>query len=164
VNTVYQEVAERIRGEVSDLARVIQRALQSWSRGEQLPDERDVYVESVALNLHGFYSGLERVFELIARHVDRSLPAGEGGHHDLLQQMTKEMAETRPAVISPESASMLDELRRFRHLVRNVYAFSLAPEKMEPLIAALPGLWQQAQAELSAFADFLEELAQANPT
>jgi hypothetical protein len=80
------------------------------------------------------------VFELIARHVDRSLPAGEGWHHDLLQQMTKEMAETRPAVISPESASMLDELRRFRHLVRNVHAFSLAPEKMKPLIAALPGL------------------------
>jgi hypothetical protein len=35
---------------------------------------------------------------------------------------------------------------------------------MEPLMAALPGLWEQVQAERSAFADFLEELAQATPT
>ena len=38
----------------------------------------------------------------------------------------------RPAVIGPESASALDELRRFRHLVRNVYTFNLVPEKMTP--------------------------------
>ena len=161
---MYGELAERIRGEVSDLARVIQRALQSWSRGQRLPDERDVYLESVALNLHSFYSVVERLFELIARHVDGALPTGEGWHHNLLQQMSKEIAERRPAVISPESASMLDEFRRFRHLVRNVYTFNLVPQKMEPLMAALPGLWEQVQAELSAFADFLEELAQATPT
>lgn len=123
-----------------------------------------MYLESVALNLHAFYSGLERLFELIARDVDRVLRAGEGWHHDLLQQMTKEIAETRPAVISPDSASTLDELRRFRHLVRNVYTFNLVPQKMEPLMSALPGLWRQVQAELAAFADFLEELAQAGPT
>ena len=161
---MYGELAERIRGEVSDLARVIQRALHSWSRGQRLPDERDVYLESVALNLHSFYSVVERLFELIARHVDGALPTGEGWHHNLLQQMSKEIAERRPAVISPESASMLDEFRRFRHLVRNVYTFNLVPQKMEPLMAALPGLWEQVQAELSAFADFLEELAQATPT
>jgi hypothetical protein len=164
VNEVYRELAERIRGEAADLTRVVQRALHSWSRGQGLAAERDVYLESVALNLHAFYSGLERLFELIARHVDRVLPAGERWHHDLLQQMTKEMAETRPAVISPDSASTLDELRRFRHLVRNVYTFNLVPQKMEPLMSALPGLWQRVQAELAAFADFLEELAQAGAT
>lgn len=164
MNKVYQELAERIRGEVPDLERVVQRVLQAWSRGQRSLGEQDVYLESVALNLHGFYSVLERLFELTARHVDRNLPAGETWHHDLLQQMTKDMVETRPAVISRESASTLDELRRFRHLVRNVYTFNLVPEKMEPLISALPGLWPQVRAELLAFADFLEELAQANQT
>jgi len=138
VNRVYQELAERIRGEVSDLARVIERALRSWSGGQRLPGERDVYLESVALNLHGFYSGLERLFELIARHVDRALPAGEGWHHDLLQQMSREIAETRPAVISPESASRLDELRRFRHLVRNVYPEFCTPNAVTPSPALMP--------------------------
>lgn len=34
---------------------------------------------------------------------------------------------------------------------------------MEPLITTLPGLWQQAQAEMSAFADFLDEIIPSRP-
>ena len=40
--------------------------------------------------------------------------------------------------------------------------FKLVPDKMKRLISDLPGLWSQVQAELSAFADFLSELAHAN--
>jgi hypothetical protein len=124
------------------------------------PDEQ-AYVDSAALNLHGFYSGLERLFELIARHVDRNPPAGETWHRDLLQQMADEVPSVRPAVISQDNAHALDEFRRFRHLVRNVYTFNLIPDKMEPLTSTLPRLWPQVRAELLAFADFLEALAQA---
>jgi hypothetical protein len=161
VNPVHQELAERIRGELVDLAAVIRRALHSWERGRRVADEQGVYLESVALNLHAFYSGVERLFELIARHVDGALPAGESWHHDLLRQMANEIAEVRPAVIGHESAGALDEFRRFRHLVRNVYAFNLVPQKMNPLLVALPGLWQQLHAELSAFAGFLEEVGKS---
>jgi len=163
VNTVCRELAERIRGEVSDLERLIQRVLQSWEGGQRSPDQQDVYLDSVALNLHGFYSWVERLFELIARHVDRDLDlaTGETWHQDLLQRMTKDIQE-RPALISGESASMLDELRRFRHLVRNIYTFNLVPEKMKPLVSSLPELWPRLRAELLAFADFLEDVAQAS--
>ena len=130
MNKAYQELTERIRGEVPNLSRALQRALRSWSCGQQLPDEQEVYLDSVALNLHAFYSGLERLFELIARHVDRYLPSGETWHYNLLQQVTRERAPVRPAVISPENASTLDELRRFRHLVRHVYTFKLVPERI----------------------------------
>lgn len=157
----YQEIAERIRGEVAELEHATQRALYAWSQAQQTPDEQ-AYVDSVALTLHGFYSGLERLFELIARHVDRELPAGDAWHRDLLEQMANEVPEVRPAVIGKGSAHALDEFRRFRHLVRNVYTFNLIPEKMEPLISALPGLWSQVRVELLAFANFLEELARAN--
>jgi len=34
---------------------------------------------------------------------------------------------------------------------------------MEPLMTALPGLWRQIHAELSAFADFLEEMSKRGP-
>jgi len=164
VNTVYRELAERIRGEVPDLERLVQRVLRSWEGGQRSPNQQDVYLDSVALNLHGFYSGVERLFELIARHADRDLdlPTGETWHQDLLQRMTKDIQETRPALISDKSASTLDELRRFRHLVRNVYAFNLIPEKMKPLVSSLPELWPRLRAELLAFADFLEDVAQAS--
>ena len=161
MNAVYRELAERIRGEVPDLEHVIQRALASWAQAGRMPDE-SAYLDSVALNLHGFYSGLERLFELIARHVDRTLPTSETWHRDLLRQMAQELADVRPAVISRDSALALDEFRRFRHLVRSVYTMSLVPEKMAGLISALRTLWPGLRAELLAFADFLEALAQAS--
>jgi len=122
--------------------------------------EESAYLDSVALNLHGFYSGLERLFELIARHVDGAIPGGETWHRDLLQRMAKDMAGVRPAVLSKDTVVVLDEFRRFSHLVRNVYTMSLVPEKMAGLMSALPRLWPTLHAELLAFADFLEALAQ----
>ena len=163
MKTVYRELAERIQGQVADLERLVQRVLQSWEGGQRSPGQQDVYLDSVALNLHGFYSGVERLFELVVRHIDRDRePAtGETWHQDLLQRMTKDIQE-RPGLIGADSASTLDELRRFRHLVRNVYTFNLVPEKMKPLVSSLPELWPRLRAELLAFADFLEDVAQAS--
>ncbi len=161
MNGAYAELAERMRGEVSDLERVVQRALAAWQQAQRSPDA-DAYLDSVALNLHGFYSGLERLFELVVRHVDRSAPTGEMWHRHLLQQVARDVADVRPAVISPNSAQALDEFRRFRHLVRNVYTMNLVPERMAGLLAGLPELWLTVRAELLAFADFLTFLAQAD--
>lgn len=130
-------------------------------RRRRAPGEQ-AYLDSVTLNLHGFYSGLERLFELIARHVDRTLPGSETWHRDLLQQMAQDLADVRPAVISGDNAAALDEFRRFRHLVRNVYTINLAPDKMAGLMSALPGLWSKLHAEVLAFAIFLDELGQVS--
>lgn len=163
MKVVYEELAERIRDEMSDLEHLVQRALRAWKQTQEVPDEQ-AFLDSVALNLHGFYSGLERLFELIARHVDDKPPAGETWHRDLLQQMGREIVDMRPAVIGQDSVLNLDEFRRFRHLVHNVYTMNLVPDKMAGLISVLPGLWSRLHAELLAFADFVEDLAQASQT
>lgn len=158
---IYEELIERINGEMPDLDRLVHRVSRAWSNAQRSPQELEIYLDSVALNLHGFYSGLERLFELIVRHVDQSIPGGEMWHRDLIQQMAQDKPNTRPAVISPNRVSSLDELRRFRHLVRNVYTFNLDSDKMKSLISNLPDLWNQVQAELLSFADFLSELVRA---
>ena len=86
MKNVYQELVERIRGEVSDLEVVVERALLAYSYSLKNSRERDFFFDSVALNLHSFYSGAERIFELVARHLDRSLPTDETWHRDLLWQ------------------------------------------------------------------------------
>ncbi len=101
----YQELVERIRGEVPELEVVVERALLAWSYAQKTSGERDFFFDSVALNLHGFYSGAERIFELVARHLDRSLPTDETWHRDLLWQVTQEFEDVRPALISENSAS-----------------------------------------------------------
>lgn len=77
--------------------------------------------------------------------------------------MAHDLPSVRPAVISRENADTIDEFRRFRHLVRNVYTINLVPQKMERLMERLSELWPQLRAELLAFADYLEALNAAHP-
>jgi len=159
MNVVYRELADRIRGTISDLDRIVERITRAWARALTPSEDQDAYVDSVVLNLHGFYSGLERLFEIVARQVDQDVPAGETWHRDLLVQMARDLPEVRPAVISQDNAVALDELRRFRHLVRNVYTINIVPAKMSRVVSVLPDLWTKLHVELSAFVAFTEDLA-----
>lgn len=156
----YKQLADRIRGELTDLDRMVERAMKSWKIAEKATKDQDIYLDSIALNLHGFYSGLERLFELTAKTVDGTVPKGITWHRDLLHQASKDLEGIRPAIIDPESSSSLDEFRRFRHLVRNVYSINLVPEKLTALMTELPSLWTRLKPELLAFSEFLDELAQ----
>jgi hypothetical protein len=150
-------LVDRIRTDLIELDRVVQRAEKGWQRARQATD--DYYLDGVALNIHGFYNGLERIFERIAAIVDGSKPVGEAWHQALLQQMNTEVSNIRPAVISDVVREQLDEYRGFRHVVRNVYTFNFDPVRVGRLTSGLRSLFTQAKTELLAFADFLEEQA-----
>lgn len=158
MNGRLQHLAQRIRDELAELDRVSQRVAEGWQRAIRNAD--DYYLDGVALNLHGCYGGLERIFELIAATVDRRKPRGENWHHALLVQMTEEIAGVRPAVISQTTFHRLNEYRGFRHVVRNVYTYNFEAAKIQKLVTDLPGTLEQVRAELLAFASFLEHLAQ----
>jgi len=155
----FAELAARIRGELTDLARVVDRICQRWSDFGCLPGEQEAYLEAVALNLHGFYAGIERVFDLVGRHIDGATSAGDMWHRDLLDQMSRDCPGKRPAVISAGPLATLDELRRFRHLVRNVYTFNLDLHRVGLLVESLSRDWGQIRRELLAFAELLEQIA-----
>ena len=148
-------MATRIRSELDELENVLHRMKEGWDRANRSGDM--YYLDGVALNLHGFYSGLERLFELIAINIDGSKPAGENWHQELLNQMAMEITAVRPAVISELSRRRLGEYRGFRHVVRNVYTVNFSPAKMQKLVEEAPGLFSQVRAELVAFAAFLEQ-------
>lgn len=151
------DLAERIRSELKNLRRVLERAEKGWQHSKINSD--DMYVDGVALNLHGFYSGLERLFELIATVVDESRPQGAEWHKELLEQMSKQVPGVRPAIISEQVRLRLDEHRHFRHLIRNVYTFKLEPSKVGKLLEETPDLFTQIRREILAFARFLEQKA-----
>lgn len=148
------QLAARIRSELVELERVAARIMEGWQRSQRSAD--DYYLDSVAFNLHGFYSGLERIFEMVAQVVDQNKPTGENWHQALLQQMASEAPPLRPAVISTAVCKELDPYRGFRHVVRNVYAYNFDAAKVRRLVDDLPRLLPQINAELNAFARFLE--------
>jgi hypothetical protein len=124
----------------------VQRAVRS---------EDDLYWDSVALNLHGLYDGLERLFELIALRVDNDLPEGADQHKQLLLQMARDLPGIRPAVISQQTWQRLNDLRGFRHVVRHVYTMNLDPIKLKGLADGSQELLVRLDHELTAFSQFL---------
>jgi len=147
-------LAARILAELKELSVLVARIQEGWERSKLKSD--DYYLDGVALNLHGFYSGLERIFEKTASLIDGNVPSGANWHQELLNQMSIEVPGIRPAVISLELKELLEDYRGFRHVVRNVYTYHLNPEKIERLVTKISGVFQKADAELTAFAKFLQ--------
>ncbi len=124
-------------------------------------DGDDLFVDAAALNIHGFYAGLERIFTVVAQRIDASLPGGPNWRQDLLRQMTAEMPGVRAAVLAPDLFPTLDRYRGFRHVVRNVYACVLDPRLVAVLVDDLPETSERVRMQLAAFADALEAIAEA---
>lgn len=78
---------------LKDVEKSIQRVRLLMKKAIQTND--DGYWDGVALNLHAFYTGLEHIFEDIARTVEQSAPARKDWHADLLTQMATPIPNIR---------------------------------------------------------------------
>lgn len=158
----YRLLAERLRTELAALEQVVERAEGALPKAIRQPQDQDYFMAAAALDLHGFYAGLERLFELVAREIDESLPTGQHWHRDLLAQMSLAVPDVRPAVLSSESQSALVEYLEFRHVVRNVYTYNLRPERVTELVHGLRPTFDLARRDLLTFAEFLDSLSTAD--
>lgn len=126
----------------------------------QRPKDQYLYLDTAVLNLHDYYVGLERVFQQIGTTVDGEIPTGSAWHRNLLQQMQIEFKDFRPPVLSKELGLLLDEYLRFRHVVRNIYAFHFDVERVQRLVNQMRPTLAQVRVELLTFVSFLESVGE----
>ena len=107
----------------------------------------DALVES---RLQSFYTGIERCLLQITRVLNGGTLDGGDWHRRLLERMGHP-TQARPALFCAASINRLQELLRFRHLVRHLYAYELQPEPVERLRALAIALWPDVRGELNAF-------------
>lgn len=155
----FVRVADRIRRELVDLEIVVARVERAMEGARQQVADRDLYLDAIALNLHDFYTGIERTFHHIASTVDGNIPEGGGWHRSLLRQMGEDLPQVRPSVVSEDAIRILEEFLGFRHVVRNIYAFKYDPKRIEPLVEQLRPCFERVQTELLVFAQLLDDLA-----
>ena len=158
MNKSYLTLTSRIEKELSELDKILNKINRGWKKVENT--EEELFIDSVALNLHDYYACLERIFKLIASEIDESIPRGDSWPEELLKQMETEIKNTRPPVLKTKTTNQLDEYRGFRHVVRNVYTFNLSRERIEPLVQNLPKLNQKLREDVESFLNFLEEQAE----
>jgi hypothetical protein len=101
--------------------------------------------------LHDFYNGVERIFELITENINGKTTLNGQWHKRLLYQMTAEIKDIRPIVISNNLAAELDEYLSFRHLFRNIYGFELDSNRLDVLIEKFPSVISKFENEIKEF-------------
>lgn len=92
--------------------------------------------------IHNFYNGVENVLKQVFRIKNIQILQGESWHRDLLVRATEE---------NILSGSLSDELKRylaFRHFFSHGYAIDLSPDRMEPLISAVRGVFKNFKREI----------------
>ena len=120
--------------------------------------KRKIYEESIALKLHNFYTGCERIFLKIAEEINGGTGGSISWHKRLLRSMMLDIERVRPAVISKDTARVLGEYLAFRHLVRNIYGFEIDSERLRTLAEKLPHSLERLNKEVGCFLGFLRKL------
>jgi len=139
--------------EVVQLARVV-------SDVEARREERDATTTyAIALLLMNYYTGAERIFTRIAALLGGTPPAGPRWHAQVLEDMALRIEGVRPAVLQEQTAGDLQRLLRFRHAIRNLYAWTLRREDMDSLVDALRPTHDALVGDLAGFGGFLGELS-----
>lgn len=120
-------IEQVIRDDLAEIDRHQQSLAKALEHTRQSSDEllKGFHTAGLAALVESIYTGSERVLNLIAREVDGApIPKSESWHRDLLARGRSSFGD-RVAVISPETAELLDHLRKFRHKVRNDYSLNL---------------------------------------
>lgn len=103
-----------------------------------------------------FYTGVEKIFEIIVEELNGGTPRGEGWHKRLLHTVSIEIKEIRPTVISRELYPDLIKFLGFRHVVRQAYGFQLDEKKLEELEKIFRKTWKVFFMEINKFCDYLD--------
>ncbi|MEM1240114.1 MAG: hypothetical protein AAGI45_09770 [Cyanobacteria bacterium P01_H01_bin.26] len=115
------------------------------------------YWIAAGFGLQGFYTGLEKIFEQIARRVDGSpIEQSDRWHQELLEQMQFDIPGVRPPVINRDTYQLLKPVLAFRHVVRNNYTHALEPRLIAQNVEKLSLVYPKALSDLREFQTFLE--------
>lgn len=140
---------EQIEFKINDIDRLFLEYELIFKKVENnVPDLFDMTI--LGSVLHSFYNGLENIFEVIAKNIDKDMPTGNKSHQELLHQMASENANRRE-VINEKIYLSLREYATFRHFYRHAYSFQLNWEKMKPLVKSLMNVWSEVKLSLKNF-------------
>ena len=114
--------------------------------------------ETMALKLHNFYAGCERIFSAVVAELNGGLPQEVDWPRRLLDKMGT-ARDYRPALLATETAHELHDFLTFCHTMRNIHGFQLNIARVDYLVACYPAAWQHVQADVTQFMAWLTTLA-----
>jgi len=111
----------------------------------------DSHMRAMASFVHDIYTGIEKLLEGLVNYFDGQLPVGEDWHRKLLARAGSSNEPARPAIISTDLSTILDDLRGFRHVFRNRYLSNLIPKRVDDLANETVRAFRMLDADIRRF-------------
>ena len=157
--TDFERLIAELKSDVRDLNVVVTENARAWERIEHGASDRLDWA-TLGYTIHNVYGVIENYCLRVAKFFENGLE-GESWHRELLRRMTLEIPSLRPALLGEETYLLIDDLRSFRHLFRNLYARPLDPDRTR-LVQAKVGPATSAFANAhTEFVARMEEIARA---
>lgn len=153
------DLISEIEDELASLDRLVSDVFRVNKEKPKSPGKRRIYEESLALKIHNFYTGCERIFQKVAEDINGGVPRSLDWHKRLLRTMALEIENRRPPVIAKTTCKALEEYLAFRHVVRNIYGFEIDAERLKSLIEKLPKAQSMFRKDVGRFIAFLRKLS-----
>lgn len=109
-----------------------------------------IELSAVGSTIHSFYNGLENIFLLIQKHIDKEISSSKRWHSELLVSMFKEN-ENRKAVLDKSLQLPLTDYMGFRHFFRHSYGYHLRWDLAQPLFENMPDIWNSVKGCILSF-------------
>ena len=149
------EIMEEL-GNIGRIVSVIEKRKKEIKKHDA---EADVYIDSLVHNIENFYMGIEEILKRIGLFTDEGIPEGPRWHSILIKGMARDIPGVRPPVIQHETRELLDEYRKFRHLVRNIYTFNIIPEKVMKLARGITKVFNAFNKDMNDFLNFMGKIS-----
>jgi len=131
---------EKLKAELQlDINRLVELRNTNEKAAERVaigdPDELEY--AALGYTIHNLFNLLENYATRIARTFENEIDP-VSWHKELIERMQLSIAGVRPALWDRNLAGRIDELRRFRHVFRNMYANDLDPKRVAAVQATVP--------------------------
>jgi hypothetical protein len=120
---------------------------------------RWIHLTAIASGIEHSYSGMEQAFKIIAAEIDGAVPTAQDWRPRLCARMFTPIPGRRPAGLPGALRAELDDLRAFRHRVRNLYGSELIDSIVLEKAARAPAIVAKVRRAVRAF-----ETAVTRPT
>lgn len=117
----------------------------------------DMARRAIGSYLHDYYSAAEKIASHVCRATEEGMPGDDNWHYQLLLNMSLDLNGLRPKLFSEELLILLNELRGFRHVFRNVYGVNLDSNKEMALLRKLSQISKMLRKDIASFLIIMDE-------
>jgi hypothetical protein len=113
---------------------------------------------SLGYTIHNIYGVIENACLRIAKFFENGF-SQDAWHKELLNRMLLDLPNMRPAFLTQEAYIVLDELRAFRHVFRNLYSRPLDFDRLMLVQKKTPRAVTLVKESVNRYVSFLAKLA-----